>query len=322
MPCYHPLTAWRSRTQRSPTGKSLLVFDKKSLQPYPWEWEKICLACSQCIGCRITRSREWALRCVHEASLYEKNCFLTLTFNPKEINYYGTLLKPDFTKFIKRLRKKYKGNECHLNADSSKMIWPIRYFHCGEYGEQLDRPHHHACIFNHDFPDKKLWSAREGIKLYRSDALEKLWPYGFSTIGDVTFESAAYVARYIIKKINGKQALGHYSRLDSATGEIYQLEPEYITMSRRPGIGSRWFKRFKSDVYPKDFCTVKGRKFQAPKFYDHIYDIEAPEKMADVKEKRKLARIKNAADNTPERLQVKAIVALAEMDHLTREYES
>ena len=100
----------------------------------------------------------------------------------------------------------------------------VRFFHCGEYGELLYRPHYHACLFGFDFSDKVLWSTRGGVRLYRSKILEKLWTFGFSTIGDVTFESAAYVARYCTKKITGDKADEHYNG----------RSPEYVTMSRPP----------------------------------------------------------------------------------------
>ena len=120
------------------------------------------MPCGQCIGCRLERSRQWAIRCVHEASLWPDNCFVTLTFDDDNIISSGSLVKADFQKFMKRLRKRFgKG---------------VRYFHCGEYGDLLGRPHHHACLFNFSFPDRYLWSSSGGVNLYRSPTLEELWP--------------------------------------------------------------------------------------------------------------------------------------------------
>ncbi len=314
MVCFSPLRAYRSLTMKTSSGKSVVAFNREVVSGSPWE--KIDLPCSQCIGCRIDRSKQWALRCVHEASLFDNNCFITLTFCNEFLDERSSLVKRDFQNFMKRLRKKFKGFQV---AGSGR---PIRFFHCGEYGSQLSRPHHHACLFNFDFPDKVLWSTRKGVDLYRSEALEKLWPFGFSTIGEVTFESAAYVARYITKKINGVRADSHYSRVDEKTGEVYQLVPEYITMSRRPGIGKRWFDRFSSDVFPKDFITSGGRQFKTPKFYDNIYDELEPRKFAAVKQKRKVASLKNAADKTCRRLRDRAVVASKANDVLVREFEN
>lgn len=318
MPCYSPLTAYRSLTLKTENGKTLVSFNRSEITSHPYE--KISLPCAQCFGCRMDRSKQWALRCIHEASLYENNCFITLTFNDENINDRGQLVKKDFVLFMKRLRKEFKGLQCVQTKKGP--IWPIRFFHCGEYGEKLTRPHHHACLFNFDFPEKEIWPTRNKHKVYRSSALEKLWTSGFSTIGEVTFESAAYVARYITKKVNGQHAASHYIRGDPDTGEAWYLEPEYITMSNRPGLGTGWFKRYAGDVYPKDFITVAGFKFKSPKFYDALYDIDEPMKMAQIKRKRKLASILNAADNTGRRLKVRSVVAQSKVKNLVREYEN
>ncbi len=319
MPCFSPLTAYRSLTLKTENGKTLIRFNRAEITSHPYE--KINLPCSQCLGCRIDRSKQWALRCIHEASLYENNCFLTLTFNKENLNERHTLDRRDFPLFMKRLRKHFKGIQCVINSKTGKSTNPIRFFHCGEYGEKLSRPHHHACLFNFDFPDKEYWQKRNGSILYTSKSLQGLWPAGYSTIGEVTFQSAAYIARYITKKINGMHAAEHYIRGDPDSGEAYYLEPEHITMSLRPGLATGWFKKHPGDVFPKDFCTVAGRKFKTPKFYDGMYDVDEPLKMAQIKRKRKLASAKNAADSTGRRLRARAVVAAAQNRKLVREYE-
>ena len=318
--CYYPLKAYRLKGRKTKAGKSVIVFNIKDIgSDIP---EIIELPCQQCVGCRIDRSKAWAIRCVHEKSLYERNCFITLTYNEENLDHFGSLVKSDFQKFMKRLRKHHKGFQ-EVISESGKITTPIRYFHCGEYGAKLKRPHHHACIFNFDFEDKKLWTVRQGVRLYRSEDLEskRLWPFGYATIGDVTIESAAYVARYITKKINGKEAEDHYKKVNKKTGEIVSIEPEYITMSRRPGIGKRWFDQFKRDLYPKDFVTHKGKKFKTPKYYDGIYDVIEPEKFQEIKEKR-LDKIKKyQSNNTPSRLRVREKCQKARNKKLVREYE-
>lgn len=319
MTCFHPLTAYRLTTKKTEKGKSEIVFNPKELADVPYE--KIELACSQCIGCRIERSKQWALRCCHEASLFKRNCFVTLTFNDEHINEKGSLVKADFQKFMKRLRKRFEGDET-VSSKSGKQTRPIRYFHCGEYGSDLSRPHHHACIFNFDFRDKKLWSIRAGVKLYRSADLEELWPFGYCTVGEVTFKSAAYVARYITKKINGDQADAHYTRVDQETGEVHAVEPEYITMSRRPGIGQRWFQKYTSDVFPKDFITHEGRKFRSPKYYDDIYDKEESKGLEGVKRHRRHVAKENRENSSQERLLVREKVLKSRVKHLERGIEN
>lgn len=303
MPCYHPITAYRSKLGRDPkTGKWPLVF--KEADGYVDMEVKV--PCGKCIGCRLERSRQWAIRCVHEASLYEHNCFITLTFDDENLDPQKSLRKRDFQLFMKRLRKKYGEG--------------IRYYHCGEYGSINQRPHHHACLFNHDFPDKKLWKVNNGVKIYRSAELEKLWPYGFSTVGEVTFESAAYVARYVMKKINGEKAFLHYAIVDEETGEYFgQRQPEYTTMSRRPGIGRAWFEKYKDDVYPHDYVVIrKGIKCRPPAYYDKIYDLTDPESFSIIKARR-VYKARNNKDNTPQRLKVKELVRLSKVARLIRD---
>jgi len=321
MACYHPLRAFRSLSRLTEKGKCVIEFLRANVSDGPFE--EIVLPCGKCDGCMIDRSRQWALRCVHEASLYENNCFITLTFRKECLNELGSLVKEDFQLFMKRLRKKFKGLQCLEKRDPLGMkTYPIRFFHCGEYGSKLQRPHHHACLFNFDFVDKELWSTRKGIKLYRSSSLEGLWPFGFSTIGAVTWESAAYIARYVTKKMYGVQADSHYSRLNSETGEMVPIVREYITMSRRPGIGKRWFDRFASDVFPKDFVTHGGRKFKPPSYYDSVYDELCPRAMASVKRKRLLAMRARADESSPSRLKAREACAKAKHVQLVREYEA
>ena len=213
------------------------------------------------------------MRCLHEASLHDRNCFITLTFDDNNLPDDKSLDVRHFQLFMKKLRKKF-GNG-------------IRYYHCGEYGEMFRRPHYHACLFGFDFKDKYFWkysSSGDGksIPLYRSSDLERLWTFGYSSIGDVTFESAAYVARYIMKKINGDMAFDHY--IDKETGAM--LKPEYTTMSRRPGIAFNWFKKFSSDVYPHDFTYIRDRKVRPPKYYDRCYELVYPSDFKKIKQKR------------------------------------
>ena len=152
----------------------------------------------------------------------------------------------------------------------------MKFYHCGEYGEKNRRPHYHACLFGIDFEDKTLFKQKRGNDLYISDHLQELWPFGFSTIGEVTFESAAYCARYIMKKITGDGAEEHYQWIDTETGEVHQLKPEYTTMSRNGGIGKEWMEKFKSDVYPTDEIIIRGRRMKPPRFYDSMYEHTDP----------------------------------------------
>jgi hypothetical protein len=304
MPCYKPMEAWYSK-EVNVSGKRSLVFSpRNALQPD----DPLQIACGQCVGCRLERSRQWAVRCMHEAQMHEQNCFITLTFNTEELEKRDNPLsidKRDFQLFMKRLRKKYgKG---------------ARYFYCGEYGEKNSRPHYHACLFNFDFSDKRLFKMSNGIPLYISDELQKLWPFGFATIGDVTFESAAYVARYVMKKVTGDAAAEAYLRYDSETGECFSVEPEFCYMSRRPGIGKTWFEKYKSDVYPNDYVVLRGKKVRPPKYYDKLLEQDDSYALDDIK----MARVEKAFqwvdEQSFERLQAREKCKIAQLNNLVRD---
>ena len=152
---------------------------------------------------------------------------------------------------------------------------------------------------------------RDGIRLYRSKALEELWPYGISSVGELTFESAAYVARYVTKKITGDRSDEHYRG----------REPEFITMSRRPGIARGWFDRFSSDVYTDDNCVVRpGLIARPPKYYDNLYDLKDSEKMRRIRVSRR-SKAESSGDNTYERRLVKEKIQYRKFEKLVRPYE-
>lgn len=297
MPCYSPLKGFKDKV----TGG--LRFRRGSAAGEPMK-----VACGQCLGCRLDRSRMWAARIVHEATLWPTNTFVTLTYRDQDVPAGGTLVKSHFQKFMKRLRKKFPDRK-------------IRYYHCGEYGDQLNRPHYHACLFNLDFADKELFKERDGNKLFVSQTLEDVWGYGFCTLGEVTFQSAAYCARYVLKKVTGHAADSHYERLDPNTGEIYRVEPEYVTMSRRPGIGKEWFDKYKSDVFPSDELPVPGQGVfkKVPRYYEEIYAYDDPFTIEDVKEARKKFIEENGEEYSPARLMEKYNVKKAQVRLLRRD---
>lgn len=264
------------------------------------------LPCGQCVGCRLERSRQWAIRCMHEASLYKDNCFITLTYDEEHLPEDYSLHYDDFQRFMKRVRKRYTGKK-------------IRFYMAGEYGENFGRPHFHACIFNLDFEDKYLWQKTDsGSKIYRSKILEELWPFGYSSIGEVNFQSAAYVARYIMKKVTGDMAEQHYEEVNFTTGEIIQRKPEFNKMSLKPGIGYGWYEKFKDDVYPHDYVIVNGKKCKPPKFYDKKYADDYPYEFDQLQWDREKSAKAQVFDNTPERLLVKEEVLKAKLSRLKR----
>lgn len=262
------------------------------------KYSKLVVSCGQCRGCRLERSRQWAVRCVHEASCHERNCFITLTYNDEHLPADKGLHYSDFQSFMRRLRKFADGR--------------VRFFMCGEYGERNGRPHFHACLFGFDFTDRVFFKTTEsGSKLYVSKSLAALWPAGFSSVADVSFESAAYVARYVMKKYTGSGSLLHYT--DAATGEIRCSE--FCHMSLKPGIGDSWFWQFGNEIR-EGLMVFNGRKVPAPRYYTKMLD-----KMGlfeDAKDSRFDFQLSHVGDATPSRLAVRELVENARTRRLKR----
>lgn len=210
----------------------------------------------------------------------------------------------DYQLFMKRLRKKYGPK--------------IRFYQCGEYGEKKGRPHYHAIIFNHHFTDQHYEKTEHGNKLYTSKSLNEVWPYGDSYIGAVTFESAAYVARYIVDKKNGTEAQTHYQRWTPETSELVEITPEYTTMSRRPGIGNEWYKKYNKEIYAFDYVIVNGHKCTTPKYYDGLLEEQEPGKYERIKETRVDRIDKNHKDLTIDRMHTRELILKERMNRLKR----
>lgn len=303
MPCYRPLQAWRAARVNPDTGKRSLVFNKnEGFADLP-----VTVPCGQCIGCRLEHSRQWAVRLVHENQMHEDSCFLTLTYSPENLPHDRSLDKSHFQKFIKRLRK-----------NASKKI---RYFHCGEYGEQGRRPHYHAIIFGYDFPDRRAFSERDGITLYTSGLLDKTWSLGHCTIGEVNFETAAYVARYVTKKVTGDAAAEHYKWINPETGEVHQLQPEYITMSLKPAIGATWWEKYGTGVKDNGTVVMRGVEMKPPRRYLELTKEEAPRSSRKHQAKRLRLAKQNAAHSTDRRLHDREVVKKAQISLLKRTLE-
>ncbi len=260
MPCFTPLKGYHK------PGGGLTFNRRDSLGTL------LSVPCGQCKGCRKEYARQWAMRILHEQSLWANNIFITLTYDDQHLPQYNTLVKKDYQDFTKRLRKHKKANTQN----------PIRFYHCGEYGDKYARPHYHAILFNCNFSDREQINGHKGLTT--SETLTKLWGKGFTSIGDVSFDSASYVAGYVQKKITGKMKdyidpsthLRYYERL-TPDGEIVTLQQEYSTMSRRPGIAGLWFAKHKTDCYPSDNIHINGREMRPPKYYDKLFIESSPE---------------------------------------------
>lgn len=345
MACFYPMQARKLSSSFTKKGKNVIVFLPRGAKVNSSDPDILSgLPCGQCVGCRLERSRQWAMRMMDEAQLHEKNCFITLTFDEEHLKKREnpqSLDKREFQLFMKRFRKALW--DIHLSKlklwnyffrlffsydlfmwFAKKTFKSPRYFMCGEYGEMFKRPHYHAILFGVDFDDKELFKVVDGRRYFTSKSLSVLWPHGFNVITDVTFDSCAYVARYIMKKALGKNAWKTYFEyVDEETGELVGHRiPEYTTMSRRSGIGYAWLVKYLTDVYPRDRKFMRGRGFsKPPKYYDSLYEVIDPVDHSRLKQARVDAALLKADDNTPARLHAKQAVKLAQISVLKRDLE-
>lgn len=300
MPCYSPLKGYYS-AEIGKSGKRGITFDRGA----SFSGVGLSLPCGQCVGCRLERSRQWAVRCMHEKRVCYNDgypsSFVTLTYDDESlrniVDEYGvaTLVKRDLQLFMKRLRKK-TGNG-------------VRFYACGEYGETSLRPHYHVLLFNRDFSDKRKYQFGDvSHPLFTSRALDSLWSVdgrnlGRAVVGEVTFDSCAYVARYVVDKITGDRSAEHYQ------GRV----PEFTVMSRRPGIGSEYYARYGSEAYAHDAIVMNGVTMRPPRFYDTRYELVDSARMVLLKRKRRRAALLFRSDNTPDRRRVREVFELKKL---------
>ena len=247
--------------------------------------------CGQCIGCRLARAKDWAVRAMHENHFVNNiSAFVTLTYSDENMPLGRTLVPHHHTDFLKRLRYELGGKK-------------ITYYMAGEYSdprphidletgvvtEEGRRPHYHYLIFGEDFWNDRDYHSltQSGEPQYTSPTLERAWKFGHCPLTEVTFASAAYVARYILKKQTGDSAAEHYTYVDSS-GKLWSQEPEFARMSLDPAIGKRWYEKYgQTDVYDSgDFIVIDGRKYPTPRYYDVLLGNEDERALSNIKEKR------------------------------------
>lgn len=324
MVCFHPITAIYPAVEDK-DGKRRLMFSGDFLQNSGFDVDftkpvqcddngiiggfTVKIPCGKCIGCRLDYSRMWAIRSVHESMSHSNNTFVTLTFNDEHLPDDRSLHKGEIQSWLKRFRKRFGNN--------------IRYMVCGEYGSKTERPHYHIIFYNFKFPDMKFWTTRRGQIYYRSDILESLWtdpwskePRGYCVIGDVSFESSAYVARYVTKKLDGYLGESKYNG----------REKEFLSMSRMPGLGYDFFMNNYEDIYNHGYILLPNKhKAPIPRYYDYLLSITDEDMFNRYKLDKRQFMVNNLfnedIDSTRERLLVREELQNMKLDRLVRSYE-
>jgi len=336
MSCTNPIRAYNVGTNPD-TGKAILLFPPKDknknknnsfVNPCV---DIVELPCGKCTHCRLTYSKEWMQRCMLEEKAWQYNEMLTLTYDDEHVpKTYGidsetgevltdkvnTLCKKDVQEFLKRLRRQW---EYKYGEDN------IRFFMCGEYGEKFGRPHYHLLMFNFNVRDKKFYKkSQKGFDMYHSQIIEDIWGKGHIELNDITPETCAYVARYVLKKQKGKGSKDYYL----SQGKV----PEFTNCSRKPGIGYYYYEDNKEKMYEFDkvhLVNSKGIQTLKPaKYYDRLFDAEYTERMQSIKEARKrlAERRQETADalsglTREQQMEYKANAIKESVKYLQRGYE-
>ena len=294
MSCFHPLKGYIVGVNPV-TGK-----DKIWIRPYDEEHDlpSVDIPCGRCIGCRLEYSRQWANRLLCELQYHDSAYFVTLTYDndylPREPVYdrfTGEYLYDSYTLRKKHLQTFMKHLRRHFESDK------IRFFACGEYGSQTVRPHYHLILFGLHLDDLVLYKRSPlGDDLYNSPSLQACWsnyigkdscgrerydPLGHVVIGKVTWESCAYVARYVTKKMSGELGEWFVSQ---------NMELPFCNMSRKPGLGRAYYDSH-PDMMHFEFINIPtengAKKFRPPKYFEKLYEIDEPELASERSEKRK-----------------------------------
>lgn len=295
MPCYHPITCVRPDGSEVERGNKKLGFFSRSKYPDAFDFktghllpleelkikfpaaELVQVPCRKCLGCRLDHAKEWSVRNVLESLSYDNNFFITLTydddhvFSERDGKIVPTLVKDDVKRFMKNLRRYFEYNFSHTG---------IRYFGCGEYGSTTNRPHYHLLVYNCPIPDLDYYKDKNGNTLFNSKIIDQCWNKGYSVIANFSYETAAYVSRYVLKKVD--------SNVDyNSIG----LENEFIMMSTKPGIGRKYYDDHKDLIYKTDelfICDSSGHPISCKpvEYYDSLFESECPAEYKTIKDER------------------------------------
>lgn len=301
MSCYKPLIRLYNPENREQSGRVYSLARFSQLSGKQLEYEDLMynpnvmlIPCGKCIGCRIKQREDWTTRIELEARNYPKEevWFITLTYDDdhvpgmivktgeimRKVQYtwkpgekrpdsVQILLYEDIQKFLKRLRKAYRGK--------------LRYFVAGEYGEQTARPHYHMILYGWKPTDLENLYKIHHNGYYTSKWMTDLWGMGQIQIAQAVPETYRYVAGYVTKKmyeIDGNKANQYY--------ELGQTKP-FACMSLKPGLGDRYYQEHKEEIWRRGYiqCT-NGKKAQIPRYYEKQMEAENPERLWRIKKNR------------------------------------
>lgn len=299
MPCFSPLHGFPYPSTCSRAGQYMIYsrfIDKPDMiDESTGEYlHQIDIRCGKCAGCRLDDSKEWATRMVVESfTVPEDTCyFITLTYNndfvPKSDNGDMVLDPPAVSSWMKRLRRNFEYYYGHKG---------VRFYACGEYGSKGMRPHYHVCLFNSPLDDLSFAGLNKlGDPLYTSDFIDQAWSkeitssqrlsFGGVCIGKMNWRTCAYTARYTMKKAYGS---------DKEDLVKLGLVPEFVNMSRRPGIGLDYFLANYDTMYDRDQIILpaiskdKANIQRIPKYFDKKMKEIDPLRLAQAKERRIMA---------------------------------
>ena len=311
MPCYTPLIRAEDTTKWTKAKDGHLyhpaeIFSSQRLEDYDKKfrigrYNYTPIPCGKCIGCRLDYSRDWANRGYLESLYYEQNYFITLTYDEehitipeemeteegitytdlKENEWKGILVPKEFKRFLNTFRKICEREFNHTG---------IRFIGCGEYGGQGKRPHYHLILFNCPLPIESFYKPRISWgkdTYFQNEIVERAWPNGISNISEANWNTIAYTARYITKKVNGKESEDFYAM----QGQI----PEFLRSSRQPGIARQYYEDHKKEIYEKDKIMITTRDgiqwVTPPKYFDRLFEKEDPERMKWIKDQRRKKNI-------------------------------
>ena len=300
MTCYYP--------------RQLYIVDGKHSVSLPagHSGNSIKIPCRLCVGCRLEHSQTWATRMMHEASLFDHNQFLTLSYDDQALPENANVNPVDLQLFWKRLRKHYSGRK-------------LRYVAAAEYGENTSRPHYHAAVFGLPLEDGVHFTSNQrGDPLYKSKLLSEIWGHGFVTVGELNHKSAAYVASYMLRDIKSDyvgEGDSDYKHFNLKTGQLTKRHKPFARYSNRPGIGFKWLEKYYKDVFPQDCVhTIDGKTRTTPDYYFRHLETLDPALYAQVKKQREEALLdpKVFWNNKKPRLKVRETCLRAKLSLHTR----